>query len=83
MGASWRRVCVRFRSCRWPSRLVCRRRSVATVGYSGALDDVRAQGALVVSLCPFIAGWIDRHADYQDLVYYTALDALDALDDPG
>ncbi|MFC9972152.1 GNAT family N-acetyltransferase [Spirillospora sp. NPDC127200] len=34
----------------------------------GALDDVRAQGAKAVPLCPFIKGWIDKHPDYQDLV---------------
>ncbi len=33
-----------------------------------ALDDVRSSGAQVVPLCPFIARWIERHADYQDLV---------------
>lgn len=33
-----------------------------------ALDDVRAQGARVRPDCPFIAGWIDKHPDYQDLV---------------
>jgi predicted GNAT family acetyltransferase len=36
----------------------------------GALDDVRAAGARkVLPLCPFIAGWIARHPDYQPLVY--------------
>ncbi|MFB4304457.1 GNAT family N-acetyltransferase [Actinomadura sp. NTSP31] len=34
----------------------------------GALDDVRAKGEPVVPLCPFIKKWIDKHADYQDLV---------------
>jgi predicted GNAT family acetyltransferase len=34
----------------------------------GALDDVRAKGATIVALCPFIAGWIDKHPDYADLV---------------
>lgn len=35
----------------------------------GALDDVRAKGRHdVVALCPFIAAWIERHPDYQDLV---------------
>ncbi len=33
-----------------------------------ALDDVRARGQQVVPLCRFIAGYIDRHPDYQDLV---------------
>ena len=35
----------------------------------GALDAVRADGRRkVVARCPFIAGWIDRHEDYQDLL---------------
>jgi predicted GNAT family acetyltransferase len=28
-----------------------------------ALDAVRAEGERVVPLCPFVAGWIDRHPD--------------------
>jgi len=35
---------------------------------SGALDDARAQGLKVTPVCSFIAGYIDRHADYADLV---------------
>jgi len=42
----------------------------------GALDDVRAQGQLVVPLCPFIHGWIDKHADYSDLVDRAMYDDL-------
>ena len=33
-----------------------------------ALDDVRARGERAVPVCPFIAEWIERHPDYQDLV---------------
>jgi uncharacterized protein len=33
-----------------------------------ALDDARARGLGVVPQCPFIAGWIERHPDYADLV---------------
>lgn len=33
-----------------------------------ALDDIRAQGNLVVPQCPFVAAWINRHPDYADLV---------------
>jgi predicted GNAT family acetyltransferase len=35
---------------------------------TGALDDVRKRGLTVVPMCPFIAGYIDRHDDYADLV---------------
>ena len=34
----------------------------------GALDDVRAHGGRLVSHCPFVSGWIDRHREYADLV---------------
>jgi predicted GNAT family acetyltransferase len=35
----------------------------------GALDDVRSDGSRKVkATCEFIAGWIDKHPDYQDLV---------------
>ena len=43
-----------------------------------ALDDVRANGRRVVPLCPFIAGWIDKHEDYRDLVDQEALRYLEA-----
>jgi uncharacterized protein len=33
-----------------------------------ALDDVRSSGEMVVPLCPFIAGYIERHEQYADLV---------------
>jgi hypothetical protein len=33
-----------------------------------ALDDVRQRGLHVIPVCPFIAGYIRRHAEYRDLV---------------
>lgn len=33
----------------------------------GMLDIARAQGLKVVPLCPFVAGYIDRHPEYADL----------------
>lgn len=33
-----------------------------------ALDDVRARGLAVVPRCPFIAGYLDRHPEYADLL---------------
>jgi predicted GNAT family acetyltransferase len=33
-----------------------------------ALDEVRGRGLAVKPDCPFIAGWIAKHADYTDLV---------------
>lgn len=34
----------------------------------GALDDTRTAGLMVVPCCPFIRAYIDRHAEYRDLV---------------
>ncbi|RBY96511.1 GNAT family N-acetyltransferase [Blastococcus sp. TF02-8] len=33
-----------------------------------ALDEVRSKGGKVVPSCSFVAGWIERHPDYADLV---------------
>jgi uncharacterized protein len=34
----------------------------------GALDQARAEGLKVVALCPFVKAYIDKHAEYADLV---------------
>ena len=34
-----------------------------------ALDDVRSRSLHVLALCPFTKAWIERHPDYQDLVF--------------
>ena len=34
----------------------------------GALDDVRSQQGRIVPLCEYIAGWIEKNPDYDDLV---------------
>ena len=36
--------------------------------YEIHLDDLRARGRAVVPLCPFVAGFIRRHPEYDDLV---------------
>jgi predicted GNAT family acetyltransferase len=33
-----------------------------------ALDDIRSKGLNVVPLCPFVAAYIRRHPEYEDLV---------------
>ena len=43
----------------------------------GALDAARAGGQGVVPLCPFIASYIERHPDYEDLVDQECLEYLD------
>lgn len=35
---------------------------------AAALDDARRKGTVVVPLCPFIAHYIDRHPEYEELV---------------
>ena len=32
------------------------------------LDDVRAQEVRIVPLCEYVAGWLEKHPDYDDLV---------------
>jgi predicted GNAT family acetyltransferase len=34
----------------------------------GALDQVRAEGLKVVAQCPFVKAFIERHAQYADLL---------------
>ena len=34
----------------------------------GALDEVRAEGFKVIAQCPFVKAFIDKNADYQDLL---------------
>jgi predicted GNAT family acetyltransferase len=41
---------------------------VATSLIRQALDDVRDKGGTVVPLCPFVAGFMERHPEYLDLV---------------
>lgn len=43
-------------------------RGVGSQLAKGALDSVRAQKLKVVAKCPFIAGYITKHPEYQDLV---------------
>jgi uncharacterized protein len=35
---------------------------------AGALDDIRARGLRVEPMCPFTAAYIEKHAEYGDLV---------------
>ncbi len=35
---------------------------------AGALDDVRARGLRVTARCPFIAAYLRRHREYDDLI---------------
>ncbi|MCZ7414515.1 GNAT family N-acetyltransferase [Streptomyces sp. WMMC897] len=41
---------------------------VASALARGALDELRAEGLLVRPTCPYVTGWIKRHAEYLDMV---------------
>ena len=46
-----------------------RRSGLASILVEQALDDVRTRTSLpVVADCPYVASWIDKHAEYQDLL---------------
>jgi uncharacterized protein len=36
---------------------------------SAALADARTRGLRVLATCPFVAAWLSRHPEYQDLEY--------------
>jgi predicted GNAT family acetyltransferase/glutaredoxin len=46
----------------------CSGRGYGSALVAAALDDARNQGLEVVPLCPFVADYIRRHGEYQDLV---------------
>jgi len=35
---------------------------------AGALDDVRASGGRATATCPFIAAYVKRHPEYEDVI---------------
>jgi uncharacterized protein len=35
---------------------------------AGALDDIRRRGLVVVPVCRFVHGYLERHPDYADLL---------------
>jgi predicted GNAT family acetyltransferase len=43
-------------------------KGVGSVLAQQALDDVRTKGRPITPRCPFIADFIDKHPEYQDLV---------------
>jgi uncharacterized protein len=45
-----------------------RGRGVGSQMMHGVLQNVRAQGLKVVPRCPFVADFMDRHAQYADLL---------------
>jgi uncharacterized protein len=43
-------------------------RGVGSTLARGALDDVRRRGLKVVAQCPFIKAFMDKHAEFNDLL---------------
>ena len=43
-------------------------RGIGSAMVKGALEQVRADGERVLPLCSFVAAYIDRHAEVQDLL---------------
>jgi predicted GNAT family acetyltransferase len=43
-------------------------RGVGSALVRSALDSARDRGLSVVPSCPFVAGWIQKHPEYADLV---------------
>ncbi|AEG91679.1 GNAT family N-acetyltransferase [Ramlibacter tataouinensis] len=44
------------------------RRGVGSAIVRFALDEVRRRSLLAIPVCPFVAGFLRKHPDYQDLV---------------
>ena len=47
-------------------------RGLASRLAAGALDDARARATPVTVNCPFVAGYLDRHPEYADLIVPTS-----------
>ena len=43
-------------------------RGIGSALIAGAVERMRAEGLKIVPACPFVAAWIDRHEDAQDLL---------------
>jgi uncharacterized protein len=43
-------------------------KGVGSALVKGALDQVRADGLKVIAQCPFVKAYIDKHAEYADLL---------------
>lgn len=41
---------------------------LAAILVTGALDDVRSEGRVIRADCPYVAAFLTKHPDYQDLV---------------
>ncbi|WBB68558.1 GNAT family N-acetyltransferase [Micromonospora sp. WMMD812] len=46
-------------------------RGVGSTLARAVMDDARAKGRTVVPICPFLAEWLGKHPDYDDIVVRT------------
>lgn len=35
----------------------------------GMLDQIREEGGSIIPSCPFVASWVDKHPEYEDLLH--------------
>ncbi|MDX1469429.1 MAG: GNAT family N-acetyltransferase [Acidimicrobiia bacterium] len=56
-------------------------RGVGSVLVRFALDDVRSKGQTIVPLCPFVAAWLGRHPEYNDIVNQRIMERLVAQEE--
>ena len=49
---------------------------VGAVLVRGALDDVRERGGVIVPICPFVAAFIEKNPEYDDLVDHQIFDRI-------
>lgn len=43
-------------------------RGLASKLIAAALDDTRAAGKRIVAICPFVAAYVDKHHDFDDIL---------------
>ena len=48
-----------------------------------ALEDVHGNGGSIVPLCPFVAGWLERHPEYKCVVNERIMERIDELNEGG
>ncbi|WP_347956839.1 GNAT family N-acetyltransferase [Gordonia aichiensis] len=54
-------------------------RGLSSVLVAAALDDTRAAGQRVVAVCPLVARYVSKHAEFADLVDPVTPDIIDFL----
>ncbi len=43
-------------------------RGAGSILARAAMDDARTKGRLVVPICPFLSGWLERHKEYEKIL---------------